>query len=362
MSIRHYILVLTMFCGAYLRGQDPCGFNYTITTGCSKDGIGYAIITGLDPNGTFEIRWDGNEATGGPQITGLSEGEHSVAIFNGTDCESVEVFTINCDTPPEENCQFRTQTQGGWGSPANGNNPGRYRNARFSQAFPLGLRIGCSGRWLRLTTAAAVDAFLPTGGPARMLNPGTLVDPGQGYRNVLAGQLVALTLSVGFDAADPAFGAANMTLGNAIIQSGTFQGWTVQELLDEANRFIGGCASSYTAGQLNTALTAANESFVDGTGNSGFLACGPMTKRMVAEPVVQVYPVPANDRLMIEWPAGDAHRLEVYDATGRIALERTVAMNEHIINVNTSTLPEGAYILRLLHAGGSFTRRVSVVH
>jgi hypothetical protein len=66
--------------------------------------------------------------------------------------------------------------------------------------------------------------------------------------------------------------------------------------------------------------------------------------------------------LKIEWPAGDAHRLELYDATGRIALERAVAMNEHLINVNTSTLPEGAYILRLLHAGGSFTRRVSVVH
>lgn len=339
----------------------PCAFEVVVTTGCNADGTGWAIVTISTKEPYLEYRWDGNEALGGPQITGLSSGTHYVMVSDGVTCETIAPFTIDCPVAPPSNCQFRTQTQGGWGSPGNGNNPGAYRNAHFAAAFPNGLEIGCANK-LRLTSAAAVQAFLPSGTTARPLNTGTLVNPGQTYRNVLAGQLVALTLSVGFDAYDTGFGASTMALGSAIIQSGPFQGSTVNDLLQEANRFIGGCPSSFTAAQLNTALTAANESFVDGAGNSGFLGCtAPARRKSAGDAEARLYPVPANDRLTVEWPGGGAQRLELYDATGRIAHQQVVGGADHFITLHTGHLPEGAYILRLVGDHGDLTRRISIV-
>ena len=91
--------------------------------------------------------------------------------------------------------QFRTQTQGGWGSSASGNNPGAYRDLHFDQAFPNGLSIGCDFT-LTLTSSEAVQEFLPSGGTASQLTE-DLIDP-FGYENVLAGQLVAIRLSIKF--------------------------------------------------------------------------------------------------------------------------------------------------------------------
>ena len=91
---------------------------------------------------------------------------------------------------------FRTQTQGGWGTSPSGSNPGTYLHQNFSGAFPSGLIIGCNNI-LVLTTASAITAFLPSGSTALMLPTGILTDPNNNYGNVLAGQLVAATLSVG---------------------------------------------------------------------------------------------------------------------------------------------------------------------
>jgi hypothetical protein len=224
------------------------------------------------------------------------------------------------------------------------------------------LEIGCINK-LRLTSAATVQAFLPSGTTARPLNPGTLVNPGQTYRNVLAGQLVALTLSVRFDAMDPAFGASSATLGNAIIQSGTFLGLTVQELLNEANSFIGGCPSFHTASQLNAALSAVNECFVDGTASCAFVGCAPPPKRLSARQAqARMYPVPANDRLLIDWPAGDASRIELHDATGRLARAQAVVLEERLITAPTSQLPDGAYIVRVVANSDGITQRIRIVH
>lgn len=344
-----------------LHAQD-CLFSITVTTGCTEDGTGWALVTTSIDKGTLEYHWDGNEAMGGPQMTGLTNGSHYVSVSDGLTCESVVAFEIDCAVAPPGNCQFRTQTQGGWGSPGNGNNPGAYRNTHFAAAFPNGLEIGCANK-LRLTSAAAVQAFLPSGTTARPLNAGTLVNPGQSYKNVLAGQLVALTLSVRFDAMDPAFGASSMALGSAIIQSGTFQGFTVQELLDAANQNIGGCPSAFTAAQLNAALSAVNECFVDGTASCAFVGCAAPTKRLATAQVqARMYPVPANERLLIEWPVGDASRVELHDATGRLAYAQTVAREERLIAVPTSHLPDGAYIVRVIANSDGFTQRISIVH
>ncbi len=174
------------------------------------------------------------------------------------------------DTDGNSCGQLRTQTQGGWGSPASGNNPGAYRDQYFAEAFPNGLTIGCTYT-LSLTSAAAVQAFLPSGGPAIALSS-DLVDP-TNFSSVLAGQLVALSLSIGFDAHDPLFSDSELALSDMLIASGEYEGYTVAEVVDVAKQYFGACDKDAAGTALVQVLSGINESFVDGVGNSGFLKC-----------------------------------------------------------------------------------------
>ncbi|WP_455142874.1 hypothetical protein [Candidatus Hodarchaeum mangrovi] len=170
------------------------------------------------------------------------------------------------EEPPINPGDFRTQTQGGWGTEAKGNNPGTYRDANFASVFPSGLTIGHSnGFTVLLSTSQVVESFLPQGG-----TPGTLiknhVDPESTEAGVLAGQVVALTLNVYFDFFDPNFGLSASNLQDLIISdnSSPFKGWTVLEILEEANLILAGLPSAYTPAQINDAVTSINENFVDG--------------------------------------------------------------------------------------------------
>ena len=183
-----------------------------------------------------------------------------------------------CSSPSlaqqQQPCEgFRTQTQGGWGSVPNGNNPGVYLYANFDAAFPSGLTIGGCGNTLVLTSEQAVTDFIPSGSTPSALPAGTLTDPGLAYSNVLAGQVTALTLSVTFDLYDANFGSNPDNLEDLIVGSGDFAGWTVSQVLAEANAILGGCASSYTPSQINEVVSSINENYVDGTTNEGFLLC-----------------------------------------------------------------------------------------
>jgi len=165
---------------------------------------------------------------------------------------------------------FRTQTPGGWGSPAEGDNAGVYRDANFATAFPDGLVVG-GDFTLTLTSALAVEEFMPPGGDPQALtknevDPGSLT--GQDQLGSFAGHVVALTLSITFDeciTCDP-FGTNNVPLKDLIFDDGgVFDGMTVEAVLAEANRVLGGGAiDQFTISQLNDALTAVNENFVDG--------------------------------------------------------------------------------------------------
>ena len=168
---------------------------------------------------------------------------------------------------------LRTQTQGGWGAPPNGNNPGAYLHANFDAAFPDGLTVGCypNNYYIKLTSAQAVTNLLPTGGKAAELSTNT-TDPAA-LKNVLVGQVVALKLSVVFDAQNPDFGESTVALGKMIIGSGTFKGKTVSQFLAIAEKVLGGCLTRYTAQQVNETATSINQNFDDGTTDEGFLVC-----------------------------------------------------------------------------------------
>ncbi|MBC7381602.1 MAG: SprB repeat-containing protein, partial [Bacteroidia bacterium] len=172
------------------------------------------------------------------------------------------------------NCSgFRTQTQGGWGQcQLNGYNPGSYLATNFAAAFPSGLTVGCTNT-LVLTTALGVCEFIPSSSTPTSLPSGTLTNPASTYSNILAGQVVALTLNLGFDQYDPNFSTATTLVKNLVIANGTFAGWTAQQLLDEANRKLGGCTSSYSFSDLNDAASNINENYIDGLIDGGFLIC-----------------------------------------------------------------------------------------
>jgi hypothetical protein len=94
-----------------------------------------------------------------------------------------------------------------------------------------------------------------------------------GIKNVLVGHLVALTLSVRFDAYDVNFGDAGITLGAMKISSGAFKGWTVSDFLAEANKVLGGCSSSFSIQDVLDTATKINENYVDGKSDNRFLVC-----------------------------------------------------------------------------------------
>lgn len=212
-----------------------------------------------------------------PQILESCDFEAIAGNFISDNCTnelSISVEVLAAQEVGSEPCdpgQLRTQTIGGWGASANGNNPGAYRDANFSAAFPNGLTIGCNNT-LTLTSSAALQAFLPSGGPSAILPVGSLVDP-TSLPNTLASQLIGITLSLGFDAYDPDFGASDFALADVVYAEGTFAGMTLTEVVQIANEVIGGCSTAYTLGQLNTALTTANQNYVDGTQNNGAFIC-----------------------------------------------------------------------------------------
>ena len=176
--------------------------------------------------------------------------------------------------------QLRTQTQGGWGAPPHGNNPGRYLHTNFAGAFPGGLTVGCaSGNTVKYTSAGAVTEFLPAGGTPAVLKTSATNPPDKSIKNVLIGQVTALALSVGFDNYDPNFGAADLHLSEMVIGTGSFAGKTVGEFLAIANDVLGGCSTAYSPSAVNEVATMINENFDDGKSDKGFLVCpGPRSR------------------------------------------------------------------------------------
>ncbi|WP_291129142.1 T9SS type A sorting domain-containing protein, partial [Flavobacterium sp. UBA7682] len=177
-----------------------------------------------------------------------------------------------CDQSDDCEGQFTTFTQGGYGTSCNGNNPGCYRDANFAGAFPNGLVIGCGSNKLTFTSSSAIQNYLPAGGNSSLITS-SAVNPTTS-RGVLSSQLIALTLSTGFDIYDPNFSASNASLGSLTIKTGTFTGMTVSSFLQLANNVIGGCTTGYSLSEINAVATAINENFDNGTVDQQFLNCG----------------------------------------------------------------------------------------
>lgn len=237
----------------------------------------YLVASGSGGFPPYTCSWSGNDilyindcgAAVQPSVTTT----YTVTITDAKGCtasSTVDVIVedvVGCYLQPQSG-DFRTQTQGGWGSNPNGNNPGAYLQSNFGTAFPNGLVVGCNNT-ITLTSAQAVARCLPEGGPPRALTQ-NFIDP-TNTGSVLSGQVIALGVSLGLDDAIPSYSSSVIALRDLQVASGPFAGFTVGDLYDLANEVLGGCNTTVSASQLNNAISSINQNFVDGNSAGSFL-------------------------------------------------------------------------------------------
>ena len=277
--------------------------------------------------------------------------------------------------PVDEDCgQLRTQTQGGWGSEPHGNNPGAYLADHFAAAFPSGVTVGLAGAGTNYsatwTTAAAIAAYLPAGGPSAKLTQDYTNATTSQLKNNAVAQVLALSISVGLDAYYDDFGAGGVELGDMIIGSGPFDGWTVDAFLAEANKVLGGGVSSYSVAQIQSTAGAINENYVDGTMDNGYLECPPGTERSVpgrniSEQIISqqngmvVYPNPSRGQVQLNLGTTSNSQIMIVNARGAI-VERRSAGGAQTLSFDLKKYGTGVYLIKVGSGANVQTSKVIV--
>ena len=232
---------------------------------CFSDSTTGTVGVTVSGDGNYTFLWNSDPTLDSAVVEADLSGVNTVVVTDQNGCSSS--CTVEID-PPFDGAPcvgLRTHTQNSWEA--------QPILAQFDNAFPDDLTIGCGFRTMVLTSAEAVAEFLPSNGPSQRLPFGNMIDPGQGYDNTLAGELVALKLAVRFDELDSAFSSSDMLLKDAVIATGTFEGMTVAELIEEADKKIGGCFSVHNRIQLRNALAQINVGYANGVMASGYLMC-----------------------------------------------------------------------------------------
>ena len=324
-----------------------------------NNGTATAIVTG--GTSPYTYLWNTSPAQTTSTATGLKVGSYTVTVKDSKNCTqstTVAIVNISCTG-------FKTYTQGGYGAVPSGNNPGTYVQQKFALAFPSGLTVGCT-KTLKLTTAQSVIDFLPSSGTPVALKS-NLVNSAT-YSNTLAGQVVTLKLNLVFDIYDPAFSPSTTSLKSLIIGTKTFAGWTVNQLMNEANNVLGGCSSRYTPAQINEAVTNVNQNYDNGNTNAGYLLCPcvglPSMPNFnyridLIETDVEkhldfsIYPNPNTGDFTIEFESSGltVEHIVVYNIYGQKVYSQTIdhpMEGNNSLNINLTGVEVGIYFIQFL--------------
>jgi hypothetical protein len=225
-----------------------------------------AIIVSNPANGTVDLDADGSFVYT-PKDGFVGVDTFTYKANDGQLDSNVATVTITVTTKGSTT-GFTTYTQGGWGSPPSGTNPGALLQAKFATLYPLGSVTIGGLQTLRFTSAAAINAFLPQGGKPAALQA-SAVNPTSSSAGVFAGQVLALQLNVDFSNA----GITKPGFGLLKVKSGKLVGYTISQVLALANAVLGGAnalSSGVSLSDLNGIVDSINENFDNGNVNNGF--------------------------------------------------------------------------------------------
>ncbi len=244
----------------------------TVTTGANGNSALITLTQGAGTSAVISASATLNSMKGTRYVhTSGPDAYQKLVLVTHTVKTITETANVNWYTPQVCDLKgYTTYTQGGWGSKGN-STPGKIRDLNFSTVFPTGLVIGSTYK-LTLTSALAVQNFLPQGGTAAAFNA-NYTNPTSTSAGVLGGQMVALKLNIAYGDAGKLGTNANK-FSELVIATGPFTGKTVAEFFALAETAIGGGSlNGFTFSQFNEAATALNENFDNGTVDKGFLTC-----------------------------------------------------------------------------------------
>jgi hypothetical protein len=234
--------------------------NYLFTGLCAATGYSVSVTTppGFTPTKT------------GAGSTSTDSNSNPATVNLSSDTYSDLTVDFGFKTLASTATAYTTYTQGGWGAKPNGNNPGTLLQSHFASVYPTGESIGANYK-LTFTSAPAVQGFLPQGGTAGVLASSPAANPTTSLAGVFAGQVLALNLSVDFSNA----GWTKKGLAALKVVTGKLAGYSVQQVLDLAQKVLGGTTSALPSGvsltDLNSVVDSINNNYDNGTVNKGYL-------------------------------------------------------------------------------------------
>ncbi len=299
---------------------------------------------------------------------------YTVIITDANGCSTTCNVII---TEPAYSCgnlnEYTDAEIGGWGAPPNGNNiTNTWLYPHFATVFPNGIVIGGFGRTLTFGCAKAITNFLPASATPVQLNLGNITNPvgsnnptysnpmcgvnGILYKNSLASKTLALTMNVEFDKKFPAFSPNfTVTYGDLIYTSAPFAGWTVNEVLAEANRLLGqGLINGQTSTYYNTVVSVISN-VVAGINEqcplNAVIRENITSALNVPLESINIFPNPARSEINVEIFTDHEESLtfEWIDITGRVIQTQNIHKQQGMFKIanDVSHLPAAVYFVHL---------------
>ena len=312
----------------------------------------------------YVYAWSNNQTDTINRVTGIcSDAIMAVNVTDANGCRASYTFNaIQC--VPDNDCSpLRTHDADEWKDNSKGKDKKGYCDDNFDDVFPGGLIIGSTKKnQLKLTSSTAVYNCLSSKGTPKTFS-NDITNPSESQlNNEFACQLIAATLNVQFDVNDNNFSASNRNIQDMYCNFSPFYNYQVSDLLDEANKVIGGESTTHTCNELNEALKKINRNYKHDKDDDGYLVCtyhsanrmvshnsNSQNQDIVAETLtspLQVYPNPFNESLMVKYHANNNGTITIMlnDILGRVIYkhEFNALKGENDFMINASEISSSA--------------------